>query len=417
VTQPLAETHPIARIDGDGQLGKLRELRESGLMPYFRLAESTVAAETVVEGRPRIMLGSANYLGLADHPEVIRGAREAIDRYGSTITGSRLLNGSTRLHAELEEEIADWQATDAAVVFTTGYQANVGTISSLLGPGDTVVVDSAAHASLLDGCVLSRAKTRAFLHDRMDLLEEALEKARRDGGAVLVVVDGVYSMEGDLARLDEVLPLCERYGAALMVDEAHATGVLGARGVGAAELYDVEARVDVRMGALSKALGSAGGFIAGSEDLVDFLKTNARAFLFTTAAVPAALGAALAALRVRRSSEGDELAHAALDNARHLWNGLHSLGLALGEPTRVRGAGEPVVTPIVSVVIGDDAAATRWWQGLFERGVFTSAAIHPAVPPRRALLRLCVMATHDRDQLDRTIAAFAEVKAELERGE
>ena len=414
MTPALAETNPIARIARDERLEKMRSFMGRGLMPYFRVAESTVAPETVVDGSPRIMLVSANYLGLADHPDVVRGARDALDRYGSTITGSRLLNGTIPLHAELEEEIADWQETESALVFTTGYQTNVGAISSLVGPEDTIVVDSAAHASLLDGCVLSRAKTRAFLHNRMDLLEEALVKARRDGGAILVVVDGVYSMDGDMARLDEIVPLCERYGAALMVDEAHATGVLGDRGTGTAELFDLEADVDVRMGALSKALGAAGGFIAGPAELIDFLKINARAFLFTTAAVPAVLGAALAALRVRRTAEGDERARALLANARHLWDSLDGLGLKLAEPTPVRG--EPVVTPIVSVAVGDDALAVRWWHELFDRGVFTSAAMHPAVPPRRALLRLCVMATHTREQLDRTVDAFAEVQAELERG-
>jgi 8-amino-7-oxononanoate synthase len=356
------------------------------------------------------MLASANYLGLADHPDVVAGARAAIDRYGSTVTGSRLLNGTTTLHSELEEELAEWHGTEAALVFTTGYQANIGTVSALVGPGDTIVVDSAAHASLLDGCVLSKAKTRAFLHDRMDLLEEALEKARGDGGAIFVVVDGLYSMGGDIARLDRILALCERYGAALMVDEAHSAGVLGARGTGAVELYDVESRVEVRMGALSKALGSVGGFIAGSDDLIAFLKVNARALTFSTAGVPAAVGAALAAVRVRRSAEGAELAASALSGARYLWDELAALGLTMAEPTDVPGHGQ-LVSPIVSVVLGDDARAATWWSALFERGVFTSAAVHPAVSPRGALLRLCVMATHTREQLDRTVAAFAEVQA------
>lgn len=414
MTGAIAVESPLARVRADGRLAQARALRAEGMLPFFRTAESTVAPEVVVEGRSRVMLASANYLGLADHPAVVAGARAAIDAYGSTITGSRLLNGTIALHEELEHELADWMRTEAALVFTTGYQANLGAIAALVGAGDTVVVDSADHASLFDGCVLSRAKTRAFMHNRADLLEEALGKAARDGGAVLVVVDGVYSMAGDLARLDEIAALCRASGAALMVDEAHSVGVLGARGTGAAEVYDVERAVDVRMGALSKALGAVGGFVAGSEDLVDYLRISARSFLFTTATIPAALGAALAAVRVRRSSEGAERAAAALHNAAYLRDGLAALGLAVGEPTMLPDGGR-VVTPIVPVVIGDDAAVALWWRALYDRDVFTSAALHPAVPPGKALLRLCVMATHTRAQLDRTIETFAAVRDERER--
>src|SRR6185437_13780509 len=207
----------------------------------------------------------------------------------------------------LEAELADWLGTESALVFTTGHQANVGALGTILGPSDTVVADSGDHASILDGCILSRAKLRAFRHNRLDKLEQTLEKAAGDGGGVLVVVDGVFSMEGDIAPLHEIVALCERFGARLMVDEAHAAGVLGARGAGTAELLGVEDRVDLRMGTFSKSLASCGGFVAGNAEVIEFLKIQSRAFLFTAAGVPAAVGAALAALRVIRSDEGREL--------------------------------------------------------------------------------------------------------------
>ena len=239
-----------------------------------------------MDGAPRIMLGSNNYLGLTGDERVMAGARDALARYGTGLTGSRLLNGTTPLHLELEQELAEWMGTEAAIVFTTGHQANLGTIATLLDPGDTVVVDSGDHASLLDGAMLSRAKLRAFRHNRLDKLEQTLEKAAGDGGGVLVVVDGVFSMEGDVAPLREIVELCERFGARLMVDEAHAVGVLGARGAGTSELLGVEDRVDLRMGTFSKSLASCGGFIAGDAEVIEFLKIQSRAFLFTAVGRP-----------------------------------------------------------------------------------------------------------------------------------
>lgn len=405
----LPMTHPVARLADDERVALMRNVDRWGMLPYFREAESTVAPVVTVDGAERIMLASANYLGLADHPDVVGGARDAIDRYGSTITGSRLLNGTLRLHIELEEELADWTGREAALVFTTGYQANLGAISALLGHCDTAVVDSADHASLLDGCKLSEAKTRAFSHNRIELLEEALGKARDDGGAILVVVDGLYSMSGDLAALDRIVPLCREYGAGLMVDEAHAVGVLGESGTGTSELYDLAPDVDVYMGSLSKALGATGGFIAGSRDLIDALRVKARSFLFTTAGVPATLGAALAAVRLRRGAEGAERAAATLANSRYLRNGLAVAGLDVPDPVDLP-EGEDIVSPIVPVRVGDDLVAVAWWKALFDRGVFTSAAMHPAVPPSGAMLRLCVMATHTHEQLDQAIEGFAAVK-------
>src|SRR5919112_2257850 len=223
----------FSKVRGHERAEQLRAAREADLLPYFRRLESPAAPVVEMEGAERIMLGSNNYLGLTADPRVVAGARDALERYGTGLTGSRLLNGTLALHLELEREIAEWMGTEEAIVFTTGHQANVGTLGTILGPGDTVVADSGDHASILDGCLLSRAKLRPFRHNRIDKLERMLERAGEDGGGVLVVVDGVFSMEGDGAPLPQIVELCQAHGARLMVDEAHGAGVLGARGAGA----------------------------------------------------------------------------------------------------------------------------------------------------------------------------------------
>ena len=405
------------KIRDHERVALLRAAREAGLLPYFHAVESPAMPVVQMDGRPRIMLGSNNYLGLTGDERVMAGARDALTRYGTGLTGSRLLNGTTPLHLELEQELAEWMGTEDAIVFTTGQQANVGTLSTLLEPGDTVVVDSGDHASLLDGALLSRAKLRAFRHNRMDKLESTLVKAAADGGGVLVVVDGIFSMEGDIAPLREIVALCERFGARLMVDEAHAVGVLGARGAGTCELLGVEAQVDLRMGTFSKSLASCGGFVAGDADVIEYLKIQSRAFLFTASGVPAAVGAALAALRVIRSAEGRELLARVLANARHLNRGLHDLGFDVVEPipvTNAAGEAETIITPIVPVRVGEDWKAALLWRALWDAGVFTNVAVHPAVPPGGALLRTSVMATHDAAIIDRALEAFATVKRDFE---
>lgn len=391
----------------------LAAARAADVLPYFRVMESPARPVVTMEGAERIMLGGNNYLGLTEDPRVIAGARAALERYGTGMTGSRLLNGTLGLHLELEAEIADWMGTEDAIVFTTGHQANVGTLGTILAPGDTVVADAADHASILDGCILSRAKLRPFRHNRLDKLETMLERAAGDGGGVLCVVDGVFSMEGDIAPLPEIVALCERYGARLMVDEAHGAGVLGATGTGASELLGVADRADLRMGTFSKSLASCGGFVAGPHDVIEYLRFSSRAFLFTASAVPAATGAALAALRVVRSAEGRELLAAVLRQARRWRDGLAALGLDVVAPQPLPGGGD-VVTPIVPVVVGDDWKAALLWKQLFEAGVFVNVALHPAVPPGGALLRTSVMATHDDATIDRALDTVATVKRTFE---
>jgi 8-amino-7-oxononanoate synthase len=415
----------FAKVRGHERAEQLRAAREADVLPYFRVVEGPARPVVEMEGAERIMLGSNNYLGLTGDERVIQGARDALDQYGTGLTGSRLLNGTTPLHLELEAEIAQWMGTDDAIVFTTGHQANVGALGTILAPGDTVVADSGDHASILDGCLLSRAKLRPFRHNRMDKLERTLEKAAGDNGGILVVVDGVFSMEGDIAPLPAICDLCERFGARLMVDEAHAAGVLGARGAGTGELMGVEDRVDLRMGTFSKSLASCGGFIAGSAEVIEFLRIQSRAFLFTASGVPAAVGAALAALRVIRSDEGRSLMARVLENARYLRDGLEARGFAVVPPQALPGAPPldgsaapgvvgDVVTPIVPVLVGDDWKAVFLWRALYDAGVFVNTALHPAVPPGGALLRTSVMATHDRSTLDRALEAFASVKERFE---
>jgi 8-amino-7-oxononanoate synthase len=423
-------TDVFAKVRDHERSAVLAAAREADVLPYFHVLTSPAMPVVEMEGAERIMLGSNNYLGLTGDERVMRGAEDALHRFGTGLTGSRLLNGTIPLHLELESEIAEWMETEEALVFSTGHQANLGALGTLLGPGDTVIVDSGDHASILDGCLLSRAKLRPFRHNRLEKLEKMLQRAQDDGGGVLVVVDGVFSMEGDIAPLDRICDLCERYGARLMVDEAHGAGVLGARGAGTAELLGVADRVDLRMGTFSKSLASCGGFLAGSHEVIDYLRVSSRAFLFTASAVPAAVGAALAALRVVRSPEGPELLARVLANAQHLRDGLHERGFAVvgaqslpaeaGVQTHAPGvqassSGEhTIITPVVPVLVGDDWKAALLWRALYDAGVFVNTALHPAVPPGGAMLRTSVMATHDAATLDRALDTFERVKGEFE---
>src|SRR5215213_513804 len=329
------------------RLEQLRAAREHDLMPYFRVVDAEPGPIALMEGKERITLGSNNYLGLTGDARVKAAAREALEHYGTGLTGSRFMNGTTPLHLELERELAEWMGSEDVLVYTTGYLANTGAIGTLLDPGDTVICDSGDHASILDAVALSRARVRPFRHNRLDKLETMLSRAESDGGGVLVVVDGLFSMEGDLSPLPDVTALCREHGARLMVDEAHGVGVLGARGAGACELYDVEDEVDLRMGTFSKSLASCGGFA--------------------------------------------------------------DLGYQVKEPNRLPDGSE-VITPIVPVLVGDDWKAVMLWKALYNAGVYVNVAIYPAVQRGGALLRTSVMATHEREHLDRALAAFEQVR-------
>jgi len=402
----------FARTREHDRSEQLRAARERDMLPYFRVLEGAAGPVVRMEGSDRIMLGSNNYLGLTGDSRVTAAARDALDTYGTAVTGSRFLNGTLPIHLELERELAEWMGTEDAIVFTAGYLANVGCIGTLLGPGDTVICDSGDHASILDAVTLSRARIRPFRHGRLDKLEQMLERSIDDGGGTLVVVDGVFSMEGDLPDLPEVARLSRAHGARLMVDEAHGVGVLGARGAGASEAFGVEDQVDLRMGTFSKSLASCGGFIVGPADVIDFLRIQSRAFMFTASAVPAAVGAALGALKIIRSSEGPELLERMLANARHLHRGLSELGFDVVAPTTMPD-GAQLITPIIPIVIGDDWEAVTFWKALYDAGVYTNVALYPAVPRGGALLRTSVMATHEPAQIDGALEIFERIRDEL----
>ena len=402
-------TDVFAKAATHERVEMFREADKLDLVPYFRSLEGLTGPVVQMEGRERIMLGSNNYLGLTGDPRVLAAARDALERYGTAVTGSRLLNGTMPLHDELERELAEWMGTEATIVFTTGYQANVGCLSSLLGPTDTVICDAADHASILDGVAMSRARIRPFRHERLDRCEEMLRRAQDDDGGVLVVVDGVFSMEGDVCNLPELVELCKAYEARLMVDEAHAVGVLGARGAGASELLGVEDSVDLRMGTFSKSLASCGGYIAGPAQVIDYLRVDARSFLFTASAVPAATAAALEAVRICRSPEGPELFKRVLDNALYMHRGLAELGYDVLDLSGSR-ARAPHLAAIVAIMVGDDWQAVRLWKKLYDEGVYTNVAIHPAVAPGNALLRTSVTALHERAHLDRALEIFADAR-------
>ena len=410
-TQTKAALDLFSKLSGHERAEQLAMAKENDLLPYFRLLESEAGPVVEMEGREVVMLGSNNYLGLTGDSRVKEAARSSLETYGTGVTGSRLLNGTTPEHLELECELAGWMQTEDAIVFSTGYQSNLGAISALLEPGDTVICDSGNHASILDGCKLSGARLRPFRHNRMDKLETMLERARDDESPALVVVDGVFSMEGDLCDLPGIVELCDRFGARLMVDEAHGVGVLGARGAGACELFGLEESVDLRMGTFSKSLASCGGFIAGSAEAIEYLRISSRAFIFSASSVPAATGAALAALRIIRS-EGPALFERLLDNSEYLREGFRRLGLKVIEPGTLPD-GTPATTPVVPVVVGEDWQAVLLWKALYDAGVYTNVAIHPAVPPGGALLRTSLMATHERGHLDRALEAFEQVCGEF----
>ena len=367
--------------------------RRSGLYPYFVEIRDSSGTEIVIDGKPRVNLGSNNYLGLTHHPKVMEAARRAIEKYGTGCTGSRFLNGTLDLHVELERRLAEFVGKPAALVYSTGYQTNLGTIATLVGKDDVVIIDRLDHASIVDGCRLAFGETLRFRHNDMEDLERVLQRAGDRGK--LVVVDGVFSMEGDIVNLPGVVEMCERYGARIMVDDAHAMGVLGDTGAGTAEYFGLTDRVDIIMATFSKSFASIGGFIASEFEVVDYLKHHARSLMFSASMPPPAVATVLAALDIIQSEP--ERRAQLWDNARFLLNGIRELGFNTGN-TR---------TPVIPVIIGDNILTFRFWKALFEEGVYTNPVIAPAVPEGTSRLRLSCMATHTKDQL-----AFALEKLE-----
>ena len=375
---------------------RAKEAMAIGLYPYFQSLEDSDATTAIFRGKRVVMIGSNNYLGLTTHPKVKQAAIDAVERYGTSCTGSRFLNGTLAFHLELDRRLADFVGMEAAIVFSTGYQTNVGTISALLGRGDYAILDKDDHASIVDGCFMARgmsqADVRRFNHNDLESLESALQKLPDDAGK-LVIVDGVYSMGGDIAPLPDIIEICRKFGARIMVDDAHSLGVL-ADGRGTAAHFGVTNEVDLIMGTFSKSFASIGGFIAGSEQTIHYIQHHARSFMFSASLPAANTATVLAALDIIESEP--EHVQRLWDNAEYMRAGLKRLGYDTG----------PSNTPVIPLIIRDDYRTVLAWHALIEEGVYTNPVVSPGVPPNSALLRTSYMATHTKEHLDQALKAL-----------
>ncbi len=379
--------------------GVLDALRERGALRRMRVLSGAQSPRMSVDGREVLLFAGSNYLDLASHPEVVEAAARAAREFGCAAGGSRLINGNLEIHEALESELAEFLGTEAALVFSTGYMANVGVIPALAGRGDVVISDALSHASIIDGCRLSRAEVRVFEHGDLDQLEQLLREAAAPQRELLVVVDGVYSMDGDVAPLAELVPLAKRWGATLLVDDAHGMGTLGATGRGAAELCGVDREVDVWLGTLGKSLGSFGAFAAGSRVLRDLLINTARSFIFSCALAPPQVAAARAALGVMRREP--ERRKRLARNADRLRDGLARRGISTA----------PSATHILPVVVGGNQQTMDLCERLLECGVYAQGIRHPSVPEGTARLRLTPMASHRCSEIDLLVDLIAKERA------
>jgi 8-amino-7-oxononanoate synthase len=378
---------------------RVKDSQASGLYPYFIALEESEGPLAKYNGRSLIMCGSNNYLGLTTHPEVQEAARDAISRFGSSCTGSRFLNGTLKLHEQLEDELANWLGKERALVFSTGMQVNLGTISSLVGRKDYVILDKDDHASIVDGARLSYGDLIRYKHNDVEDLAGKLSRLSPDRGKLLVV-DGLYSMEGDIAPLPEIVPLCKQFGVRLMVDDAHAVGVLG-KGKGTPAHFGLTDEVDLIMGTFSKSFASIGGYVAGDEDVIDYVKHNARSLIFSASIPGPNAAAALAALHImQREPERIDRVNQIGETMRRE---LTALGFDIGFSE----------TPVVPIIIGDDTLTLMTWKLLLECGVFVNPVLSPAVPAGRQLLRTSYMATHTDEQIEQVLEIFGNVGRQL----
>lgn len=380
---------------------RVEEAKASGLYPYFMPIEGSEGTVVTIAGEQKIMLGSNNYLGLTHDPRVLAKAEEVARRYGTGCTGSRLLNGTLDLHEKLERDLAEFVGKETALVFSTGFQVNLGIISTIVGRNDVVVIDKLDHASIVDGCRLSSGETLRYRHNDMRDLERILEKASSRAGGCLIVVDGLFSMEGDLSNLPEILPIAQRYGANVMVDEAHSVGVMGKNGAGAAEHFGVTDQVDLLMGTFSKSFASIGGFAAGDERVISFIKHQARSLIFSAAMAPYAVATVQACLDILKvePERRERLWH----NAHFFKEGIQSLGFNTG----------PCESPIIPIIIGRMDHTFMLWKILMDEGVFTNPVVAPAVPENSTLIRTSVMASHTEELLSQALDVFKKAGKKL----
>ena len=396
----IAPSQPSVFDKCQAMTRRVAAAREEDAYCYFRVIESPQDPEVIVGGRKLVMLGSNNYLGLTNHPKVKEAAVEAVRRFGTGCAGSRLLNGTLSLHEALEAKLARFIGKPAVVTFSTGFQVNLGAISSLLERGDVVYLDKQDHACIIDGARLSFARIRKFEHNDPEALRRLM---RADAGARgrLVVVDGVFSMEGDIAPLPRIVEVAGEHEAAVMVDDAHGVGVLGRRGRGTAEHFDLEDKVHLVMGTFSKSLASIGGFIAGEREVIDHIRHAARSLIFSAALAPASVAAASAAVDILQDEP--ERREQLWRNTRFLKDGLSSLGFSTGDSR----------TPVIPIIVGDDTRAFLMTRRLEDEGVFVNPVVSPATPRGRALLRTSCMATHTEEHLSRALEACARVGREF----
>lgn len=376
-----------------------RLAQASGLYPFFLPFDNSEGTEAVIDGHRVLMLGSNNYLGLTTDPRVRQAAIDATEKFGTSCTGSRLMNGTLELHLELEKRLANFVGKEAALVFSTGYQVNLGVISCLVGRGDSVVTDKEDHASIIDGSMLSLGTLRRFNHNDVDHLERVLQNINEEHAA-LVVVDGLYSVGGDLAPLPEMLPICRKYNARILVDDAHGLGVM-ARGRGTSAHFGLTDEVDLIMGTFSKSFASLGGFVAGDENIIHYIQHHARSLIFSAAMPASNVAAALAALDIMENEP--ERTDRLWEVSERMRTGLQSMGFNTGDS----------ISPIIPVIIGEMDAALEAWKKLFDAGVYTNVFVPPGVPEGRCLLRTSYVATHTDEQIDRALNIFGEVGKEL----
>ncbi len=369
------------------------ELKAVDLYPFFTPIEEAVGNEIRVGGRPMIMVGSNNYLGLAHHPRVKRAAKDAVDRYGVGTCGSRFLTGTIDLHERLEERLAGFLKREAALTFSTGYQTNLGIISTIAGKGDHIIIDRKVHASIIDACRLSFATVHKYRHNNMKDLERLLASLAPESGK-LIVVDGVFSMEGDIADLPGIVPLARKFGARILVDDAHGIGVLGANGRGTSEHFGLESEIDLVMGTFSKTFASIGGVVAGAKPIVSYIKHHARPLMFSAAATPASVASVLAILDMLETQP--ELRARLWVVTERMRAGYQAMGYDTG----------PSQTPIIPVLVHDDEKCFMLWRLLREEGIFTTPVIPPAVPHGQSLIRTSYGAGHTDKELDAILAAF-----------
>jgi len=376
-----------------------KEAQAANVYAYFIRIDSAQGPTAIVEGKERVVICSNNYLGLANHPKVKEAAIAAIKKYGTSCTGSRFLNGTIDLHEKVERKFARFVGKESAILFTTGHHANLGAIATIVGKGEYVITDKLDHASIIDGCQLSYGEMLRYRHNNIDDLERLLERYKEAGK--LIVVDGIFSMEGDIANLPEIVKLARAYNARVMVDDAHSLGVLGEHGRGTAEHFHLESEVDLIMGTASKSLASIGGFIAGNEDVIHYIKHLARSFIFTASLPPASTAAIDAALDVIAAEP---------ERRAQLWRNVNKMK---NEFTRLGFDTGTSNTPIIPITVGENMAAFHMWRRLYDEGVFTSPVVAPAVPEGHAIIRTSYTAAHTDEHLDFVLEKFAKVGREM----